>query len=114
MRYSRRGSVWLLLIACSFAIQLSCSSAPVVCKVTPIDIEEMKADSRDLDIQLADAQDRLRRAKADLARWQTRIDTTRTKPPLLRAELEKVKKASGVTPKVEETTQTGAVQANVR
>ena len=114
MKLIHRGSIWLLLISCAFAIQLSCSSAPVVCNVTPVDIEELKADSRDLDVALADATNRLTKAKADLAAWHARIDTTRLKPPRLRAELERLKKASGVTPKVEETTQTGAVQADIR
>ena len=99
MKYFRRGSVWLLLVACYFAALLSCSGVPVVCTVTPIDIEELRADSRDFDVELAQVRGRLAKAQADLASWQTRVDSTRLKPPALRADLERVKKMSGVTKK---------------
>lgn len=97
-----------IVIAAALGIALAglntfvgCASAPTVCPVSPIDIEEVKADTRDLEVELADVQGRLKVAQDDLARWESRAADRRAEVPNLRAELTRLKKQSGVTEKID-------------
>ena len=91
-----------LLAIVSIAIPLGCGSPRTVCTVTPIDIEETKSDIKDLHADLELARQRLARVQGELAAWQKRYDESKDKPMELRAELERLKKASGRTEKPEE------------
>ncbi len=109
MRHNIFQRVVLFVALCSLVAILGCA-APKVCTVTPIDIEELKSDIRDLDAQLAKANERLATVEAELADWEAQRDNKSTQVPVLQAELERLKKASGVTvkPVEEETTETTA------
>ncbi len=74
---------------------LGCASVPRVCTVSPIDIEETLSDIRDLEVDRADAEQKLAKAKEDLAGWEERLAARRAEPPVLNAELERLKRASG-------------------
>lgn len=87
------------------ALIFGCSTKPTVCTVTPIDIEELKADSRDLDEELAATRERLAQARADLAGWEQRVADLREQPPQLRQDLARLKKQYGLK---EELAETGA------
>lgn len=101
--------VVLFVALCSLVAILGCST-PKVCTVTPIDIEELKSDIRDLDAQLEQARSRLAIVEADLADWEAQRADKAAQVPALHAELDRLKKASGVTvkPVEEETTDTTA------
>lgn len=112
MKDIRVRGIGVLMLACALGAFPSCSSKPMtVCTVTPIDIEELKADGRDLDIDLAAVRERLAVAEADLAGWKQRVAETRQKPPELLLELVRLKKMSGRTEKVENTPEPKAQQA---
>jgi septal ring factor EnvC (AmiA/AmiB activator) len=87
----------ITLILFSLTAFVGCAGKAKVCAVSPIDIEEVKSDSRDLDEDLAGLRERLKRAQDDLAGWQSRLAKRRTEVPELEAELARVKKMSGVT-----------------
>jgi chromosome segregation ATPase len=72
------------------------------CTVSPIEIEELKSDIRDVDDQLASAKETLARVQADLAAWEERLAARRSEIPQLEAELARLKKASGVTVTLED------------
>jgi chromosome segregation ATPase len=72
------------------------------CTVSPIEIEELKSDIRDVDGQLASAKEALAKVQADLAAWEARLAERRTEIPQLEAELARLKKASGVTVTLED------------
>jgi chromosome segregation ATPase len=72
------------------------------CTVSPIEIEELKSDIRDVDAQLVSAKETLARVQADLAAWEERLAQRRSEIPQLEAELARLKQASGVTVTVEE------------
>ncbi|MDH3217029.1 MAG: hypothetical protein OEN01_12200 [Candidatus Krumholzibacteria bacterium] len=89
------------LMLVSLAAIIGCSSKAKVCTVSPIDIEEVKSDSRDIDQELAVVRERLGKAQEDLAAWQERLAQRKAEVPLLEAELERAKIMSGVTEKME-------------
>ncbi|UCG52527.1 MAG: hypothetical protein JSW58_02975 [Candidatus Latescibacterota bacterium] len=101
MRYRIVQRIVLILALCSLAGFLGCA-APKPCTVTPIDIEELKSDIRDLDAQLETANERLAQVQADLAGWEKRLAERRAEIPALEAELVRLRKASGVTERPEE------------
>ena len=74
---------------------MSCAGAPPVCDVSPIEIEEIISDTKDLDVQLADSQERLAVVQGELAEWEAKKAEREAKVPELRAELSKLKKMSG-------------------
>jgi septal ring factor EnvC (AmiA/AmiB activator) len=80
---------------------VGCATAPMQCGVSPVDIEEVKSDTRDLEKELAEVQGRLKVAQDDLARWQARLADRKQERPRLQAELERLKKHSGVTEKID-------------
>jgi hypothetical protein len=65
--------------------------------VSPIDIEETKANSRDLDTDVAAIHERLKMTQDNLTEWQTKLARRRAELPELEAELARLKTASGVT-----------------
>ena len=84
---------------------MGCSAKTQVCTITPIDIEELKADNRDLDAEIATVSERLAQVQAELASKQATRDERAAVPPQLRLELRRAKQASGVTEEIiEETT----------
>jgi septal ring factor EnvC (AmiA/AmiB activator) len=91
----------ILLLLVALNVFVGCASKQVVCTVSPIDIEETKSDSRDLDKELGVVRERLKKAQDDLAGWQKRLADRRAELPQLEAELERQKKMSGVTYKID-------------
>lgn len=87
----------LALVWLSLALFVGCSGGAQYCSTSPIDIEETRSDSRDLDTELARVRERLATAQSDLARWQTRLADRRAELPKLEAELVRLKQLSGVT-----------------
>lgn len=88
----------ITLIVFSLAAFLGCGRRPVVCNILlPIDIEEVKSDTRDLEQELTVVRERLEKAQDDLAAWEARMALRKSELPLLEAELARAKKASGVT-----------------
>lgn len=86
------------ILTCAAVILVSifsCSKVPMVCTVSPIDIEEFKSDIRDLDAQLADTQERLAQEEARLAKKQAKLSELEVQPVLLTQELYRLKKMSG-------------------
>ena len=96
MRHQILLYVVLVLTFCAVAGFLGCSKMKP-CTVTPVEIEELKSDIRDVDGQLASAKEALARVQADLASWEERLAERRSEIPQLEAELARLKKASGVT-----------------
>lgn len=76
-----------------------CASAPPPCKVTPVELEEMREDIAGLQKDLKLAKEKEATLTADLAAKQADLATKRTMPDSLRAELEQVKKGAGKTEK---------------
>ena len=105
MRHNIFRRVVLFVALCSTFGFLGCAS-PKPCTVTPIEIEELKSDIRDLDVQLERARGRLAEVQAELADWEAQRAEKRAMIPQLEAELERLKKASVVTVKPEEDTET--------
>ena len=89
--------VILTLAVSSLAVFVGCASKVQQCAVSPVEIEELRSDSRDLDTDLAAVNERLKRAEDDLAAWKARLAERRREVPELQAELARLKKASGVT-----------------
>lgn len=96
--------VWTFCLSVSAVIvgMVSCAKAPTVCTTSPVAIEEMKSDIRDLEAQMAAASERLREEQARLADRQAEADSLRSQIPALVQELERAKKASGKTFKNED------------
>ncbi len=109
MRHNIFQRVVLFVALCSLVAIMGCT-ASVPCTVTPVDIEEFKSDIRDVDGDLALAKARLAVVEAELADWEMQRADRMAEVPLLEAELERLKKASGVTvkPEEEETTEATA------
>lgn len=101
MRYRFRQRALLFVALCSLAGYLACA-APKPCTISPVEIEELKSDIRDLDAQLAARKQELAKLEAEVADLTARIEGRRSQVPALQAELTKLKKASGVTEKTEE------------
>lgn len=105
MRHNIFQRVVLFVALCSVVAIMGCT-ASVPCTVTPVDIEEFRSDIRDIDGELAQAKERLAEVEAELADWEAQRADRMAQVPLLEAELERVKKASGVTVKPEEEEKT--------
>lgn len=101
VRYRILRRIVLVVTLCSLAAFMGCA-APKPCVVTPVEIEETKSDIRDLDSQIAQGKERLAEVQAELAKWEGQRDEKLAEIPQLLAELERVKKASGVTERLEE------------
>jgi Tfp pilus assembly protein PilO len=90
-------AVLLTLNLVALGAFVACGGRTQMCSVSPIDIEELKSDSRDLTKDLEAVQARLKNAQNDLSAWQLRLANRRSELPELRAELARLKRASGVT-----------------
>jgi len=77
---------------------VGCAKAPV-CKVSPVELEELREDIAGLQKDLKNAKDREAALTTDLAAKQATLADRRTKPDSLRAQLEQVKKGVGKTEK---------------
>jgi hypothetical protein len=88
---------------------LGCSQAPP-CKVSPVELEELREDISVLKRDLKNAQDREAQLTADLKTKQATLADRRTKPDSLRAQLEAVKKGAGKTEKAKEAPAKPAVK----
>lgn len=75
-----------------------CAKAPN-CKISPVELEELREDIRGLKKDLKTAQDREAQLTAELAAKQADLVTKRTRPDSLRAQLEAIKKGAGKTEK---------------
>jgi Skp family chaperone for outer membrane proteins len=96
--------IYFAIFFCVFglaAISIGCGAAKE-CSISPIDIEERAADSRDLDKDLADVLARLADVESELASWQKRYTDKKGQPAALKEKLRKLKQASGRTEKPEE------------
>lgn len=103
----------LLFVAlCSLAGYLACA-APRPCTISPVEIEEIRSDIHDLDAELATRKKELAKLEAEVADLTARIGERRAQVPALQAELMRLKKASGVTEKVEEEVSLPATDAGL-
>ncbi|HKW14319.1 MAG TPA: hypothetical protein VJS69_07535, partial [Candidatus Krumholzibacteria bacterium] len=80
---------------------VGCAKAPA-CKISPVELEELREDISVLKKDLKTAQDREAQLTADLAAKQADLATKRGKPDELRAQLEAVKKGAGKTEKAKD------------
>jgi septal ring factor EnvC (AmiA/AmiB activator) len=92
---------WATCVIISMGL-VGCAKAPT-CKVSPVELEELREDVAVLKKDLKSAQDREATLTADLAAKQATLADRRTKPDSLRAQLEQVKKGVGKTEKAKET-----------
>jgi hypothetical protein len=95
-RFIRRAV--LIVVLCSLSGYMGCAT-PKVCTVTPVDVEEIKSDIRDLDTKIAGDKAILAKLQADVLTVQAQIAVKRAEVPVLQAELDSVKMASGVSVK---------------
>lgn len=77
---------------------VGCSQAPE-CKISPVELEELREDIAVLQKDLKTAQDREAQLTADLTAKKADLETKRARPAELRAQLEHVKKGAGKTEK---------------
>ena len=77
---------------------IGCSQAPT-CKVSPVELEELREDIAVVQKDLKTAQDRQQQLAADLAAKQASLETKRAMPDELRRRLEATRKGSGRTEK---------------
>lgn len=95
--------VVLFVLVCVLAIYGACA-AQRPCMISPVEIEEIKSDIRDLDQKLAERKELLVKLEAEITEMQARIEDRRGKLSLVQTELARLKKASGMTEKSAEET----------
>jgi septal ring factor EnvC (AmiA/AmiB activator) len=88
---------------------VGCAKAPT-CKVSPVELEELREDISVLQKDLKNAKDREAQLTADLATKQADLAAKRPKPDELRAQLEQVKKGVGKTEKPKDAPKTPATK----
>ena len=98
MRKGRR--VPLTGAACAvILISIVGCSKTTTCKVSPVELEELREDIAGLQKDLKTARDRETQLTTDLATKKADLETKRGKPAEMRAQLEQVKKGAGKTEK---------------
>lgn len=108
VRYRTVQRVVLFVVLCGLAAYIGCA-APRPCTVGPVEIEEILADMRDLDVSLADKKAVLAKIEEEIASLEASISEKQQQIPLKQAELKTLKKASGRTERPEpEKTATGS------
>jgi septal ring factor EnvC (AmiA/AmiB activator) len=108
VRYRTVQRVVLFVMLCGLAAYLGCA-APKPCVVSPVQIEEIASDIRDLDVSLAERKGVLANLRAEIAELEASIAEKSEQVPVMRAELQRLRKASGRTEKPEpETTASGS------
>jgi hypothetical protein len=95
VRYRIIRRVALFVVICTLGWYLGCAT-PKPCVVSPVDIEEIKSDIRDLDAEIGRRQAVLAKLTGEVTALETRLAERKVVVPALQAELERVKKASGV------------------
>jgi len=95
VRYRIMQRVVFFVVLCSLAWYLGCAT-PKTCTVSPVDIEEIKSDIRDLNAEIGRRQEVLTKLNSDVTTLEARLNERRTLVPSLKTELERVKNASGV------------------
>ena len=95
VRYRIIQRVVFFVVLCSLAWYLGCAT-PKPCTMSPVDIEEIKSDIRDLDAEIGRRKEILAKLTSEVAGLETRLAERQAVVPTLQAELERVKKASGV------------------
>jgi len=86
----------LIVLLCSLAGYWACA-AQKPCTISPVEIEEIKSDIRDVERELAERQKQLAKLEAEVVDLQARVEERREQLALVRGELDRAKKASGVT-----------------
>jgi chromosome segregation ATPase len=74
-------------------------AAPKPCTITPVEIEEIKSDIRDLDAKLAEDRAVLAKLQEGVRVVRAQIEEKRAEIPILQAQFDSVKTASGVSVK---------------
>ncbi len=93
----------LLVVLCSLAVYGACA-VQRPCTISPVEIEEIRSDIRDLDQKLAERKELLAKLEGELVDLQARIEERRVELSLVQEELTRLKKASGVVEKPAEGT----------
>lgn len=90
---------WLVGAACAVVmVCVGCGTAPT-CNVSPVEIEELRADVKAVQANLATARERRDNLTKELATKQADLDSKKGKPDELRARLEALRRGSGRTDK---------------
>ena len=96
MTYKFIQRAMLTVLLCSLAGYWACA-AQKPCTISPVEIEEIKSDIRDVGRELAEKQKQLAKLEAEVADLQARIEERREQLTLVQEEFDRAKKASGVT-----------------
>jgi len=96
VRYRIIQRVVFFVVLCSIAWYLGCAT-PKPCTISPVEIEEIKSDIRDLNAEIGRRQEVLTKLTSDVAGLETRLAERQALVPTLTAGLARVKTASGVT-----------------
>lgn len=96
MRYRILQRVVFFVVLCSIAWYLGCAT-PKPCTISPVEIEEIKSDIRDLSAEIGRRQEVLAKLQNDVTGLEARLSERSALVPNLQAELDRVKAASGVT-----------------
>ena len=98
MTYKIIQPVVLLVVLCSLAVYGACA-VQRPCTISPVEIEEIRSDIRDIDLKLAERKELLAKLEVELVDLQARIEERRGQLSLVQDELTRLKKASGVVEK---------------
>lgn len=98
VRFRTVQRVALFVVLSGLAAYLGCA-APRPCSVTPVDIEEIRSDIRDLDVELAERKQILAGLEAEVAELEAAIEEKQKRIPIMQAERDRLRKASGRTEK---------------
>ncbi len=94
MRYGLRARLIGAFCAVVSVSLVGCSTAPV-CKVSPVELEELREDIAVQERDLKAARDRKQQLTGELATKQADLDSKRETPNELRKRLEQIKRGSG-------------------
>jgi septal ring factor EnvC (AmiA/AmiB activator) len=100
VRYRTIQRVVLFVTLLGLAAYLGCS-APKPCTVSPVQIEEIAADIRDINVTLGEKKTALASLESEIAELEATIAQRSAEIPVKQAELARLKKASGRTEKPE-------------
>jgi len=98
-RRSRRIQAAVAVLSATIAVGSFGCAKTTTCKVSPVELEELREDIAVLQKDLKTARDREAQLQSDLAAKQADLETKRGKPAELRAQLEQVKRGAGKTEK---------------
>lgn len=95
VRYKFIRRALLIVVLCFVSGYMACA-APKPCTISPVEIEEIRSDIRDLDAKLAEDKASLAKLQGDVATVRGQLEERRAEIPILQAQLDSVKQASGV------------------